>query len=711
MNVRVALAALFMISTYLGARAENSTGTKPDKKSLSDVGEIVFGVNYLAPFSASYDQMKREGIDIHVAMQKDVAQFARLGLNGLRVHYYDREISAPDGTLVENVHLALMDELIALCSSNGIKIVITLISGWPTPCDIGGFASNRTRKELTSVPAVVDAECRFIGELVSHVNPFTGRRYADEPTIVAFELMNEPAYPAGFPDEKVTEVINCLVDAARKTGTRKPLYWNCWTKREKAVASSRIDGVTGSSYPVGLNTGAARKGNRLSQIRRSSIRDVPELRGFSKMIYEFDAADVRGAYMYPAMARQFCAEGICMAFQFHYIATDIASRNLVNRTHHLNMFHTPAKAMSLAIAAEVFRGLQRGLSFEPSHAEMEFSPFRIVPSKNLSEMVTECDYIYTADTQTVPPNPKRLTRIWGCGKSPIFSSNGNGCYFFDKYIHGVWRLQLAPSVMDVADPYTGHRNIKTVILPKPIEMWIGHDDIGQEYSVWDSDGTCIGKASNGTVVLSAGDYVVTKSEIFDENVKRAFSPKFKPNFLVPKPMSASYWNFFDPMQSVNSHVSGARISTVTDGRGAVAIMMRLANLNTSTTFAKISSGCDDRAFAINFPNAPKADAVIVRARASESVTTRMEMVVQDSQGYAWTVIVPLTTEWQDIRIPVRKFRYYPHANRRKPPKNVVFDIRKAIDIQFGIGEWLFPEAADKPHGFIVSGVRIHWTQN
>ena len=678
----------------------------------------IFGVNYLAPFSASYAQMRHEKINCREAIRKDVAQFVRLGLNGIRVHYFDREISTPEGGLVENEHLVLMDELIALCASNRIKTVVTLISAWPTPCDIGGFASRWTRKELASKPEAIAAECRFAKELVCHINPFTGKRYADDPAIAAFELFNEPAYPKDFPDAKVTEFINCLADSVRASGTQKPIYFNCWRKKEKASAAARIDGVSGSIYPTGLDSGAARIGNCLSMVRRSSIRDVPEIRNMKKMIYEFDAADVSGAYMFPAMARQFCAEGIEMAFQFHYIATDIAPRNLVCRTHHLNLFHTPAKAISLAIAAEVFRSLPHGERFEPVHEEMIFPPFRIVPSENLSEMVTERDFLYTADTSTLPPAPEKLVRVWGCGSSKICESTGNGSYFLDRMKAGVWRLQLSPSVLQISDPYSGKKGVKTSISTDAIGFTVRLADLGEKFFVWSAAGKFIVQAKGGNVRLDAGDYVLAKKRVFGDWERKALCYFPYPPFEPPPPRAVEKsdlhsdfnedfgkWNFFKPSQAIFAHVSGARIMREDDGLGRTAVSMRLSNLTTANTFAKISSGCDDFSFLQKSPFATLArNTVVVRARACEKATTKMEMVVKDNRGYAWTYTIPLTVEWRDIRIPAKKFRYYPYANGLKPPKDVVFDIGRAIDIHFGIGEWLFPESAEKPHGIAVAGV-------
>ncbi len=41
----------------------------------------------------------------------------------------------------------------------------------------------------------------------------------------------------------------------------------------------------------------------------------------------------------------------------------------------------------------------------------------------------------------------------------------------------------------------------------------------------------------------------------------------------------------------------------------------------------------------------------IRARALESSTTAVEIVLLERDGAAWGTNIPLTSEWQDIRIP------------------------------------------------------------
>ena len=70
----------------------------------------------------------------------------------------------------------------------------------------------------------------------------------------------------------------------------------------------------------------------------------------AKIIYEFDAADIPGSYMYPAMARSFRAGGAQIATQFQYDPLPLARYNQGWQTHFLNLVCAPQKAVSFVIA-------------------------------------------------------------------------------------------------------------------------------------------------------------------------------------------------------------------------------------------------------------------------------------------------------------------------------------------------------------------------
>jgi hypothetical protein len=432
-------------------------------------GEVaLFGVNYYTPFTVDYAAATRLGLDHRQVIRDDVAHFRRLGLDCLRVHCFDREFSDAAGNIVDNHHLELLDFLVAECASNGIYSVMTPIAWWGgayAPGNIRGFSDIHDMHSLTADRATWPIQARFLKQFAEHVNRFTGRRYADDPAVIAFECINEPLYPKGTPDATVTDYINALADGLRASGTAKPVYYNSWQGRNAAAGASRADGVTGSYYPTGLVAGRELEGPLLGRVRASSLRPDDAIARKSRMIYEFDAADTGAAYMYPALAKLFRAEGVQVAAQFQYDPMPLADVNHNWQTHHLNLVYTPGKALGMAIAAEVFRRVPRGTPYAPADGEIAFPPFRVSVAGDLAEMAAPDAFLYSNTTRTAPPDPAALQRVWGRGSSPVVQYEGSGAYFLDRAAPGVWRLQVYPDIFTAADPYTGSRDVKVTTLP------------------------------------------------------------------------------------------------------------------------------------------------------------------------------------------------------------------------------------------------------
>jgi hypothetical protein len=433
-------------------------------------GEVaLLGVNYYTPFTVDYAETKRLGLDHRQVIRDDVAHFRRLGFGCVRVHCFDREFSDAEGNLIDNHHLELLDFLVAACASNGIYAVMTPIAWWGgafAPGNIHGFSDVYDMRQLTADRATWPIQARFLKQFAGHVNRFTGRRYADDPCILAFECINEPLYPKDMPDALLTDYINALTDALRAGGTSKPVYYNSWHGRNAAAGASRADGVTCSYYPTGLVAGRELEGPQLSRIRASSLRPDAAIARKSRMAYEFDAADTGASYMYPALAKLFRAEGVQVAAQFQYDPLPLAGVNRNWQTHHLNLVCTPGKALGMAIAAEVFKRVPRGTPYEAAEDELRFPPFRVSASEDLAEMVTPDAYLHSNTTRTPPPDPAALERVWGRGSSPMVEYSGTGAYFLDRAAPGVWRLQVYPDVFTAADPYTGSEEVKVKVLPR-----------------------------------------------------------------------------------------------------------------------------------------------------------------------------------------------------------------------------------------------------
>ena len=85
----------------------------------------LFGVNYYTPFWHNYPDLQAVGAAHKQVIDQDVLHFARMGLDALRLHVFDRELSDQDGNLLANEHLDLLDYLIARAKERGIYTVLT----------------------------------------------------------------------------------------------------------------------------------------------------------------------------------------------------------------------------------------------------------------------------------------------------------------------------------------------------------------------------------------------------------------------------------------------------------------------------------------------------------------------------------------------------------------------------------------------------------
>jgi len=478
----------------------------------------VMGVNYYAPFWEDYHLLKTRGVDFKRTIDDDIQHFRRLGLDCLRLHAIDREFSTPEGDLVANDHLDKLDYLLAAAISNGLHVVLTPVAWFSGPRDgePKGFSQVHTKEQLCSEPGPERVVCRFLKAFVSHVNSYTGVRYADEPGILAFECFNEPRYAKGFSDEQLTAHVTRLADAIRSTGTTKPVLYSIWQGRSAAIAAGRIDGVTISAYPNDIQHGRETDLPKLERVRLNEAATNSAVASKLKIAYEFDSADSCCSFMLPAISRMFRSVGVQAAAMFQYDELPLASENAATRTHYLNLVYTPGKAIGLAIAAEVFRRVPRQTPFEPATDAMVFPPFRIDRTRDCAELAAADRYCYTNGALTPPPDPSRLEHVWGVGASSVVTSEGTGAYFLDREAPGRWRLQLYPDVFRLADPFTGRKGEKVAALDRPVALTVNLPDLGPSFRL----------------VLTPGDYVVSRGG----KVEPAPADGRAPRFVLPPTM-------------------------------------------------------------------------------------------------------------------------------------------------------------------------------
>ncbi len=197
----------------------NATYTKPfrvqEQRLIDAEGREVrlWGVNYYLPFSHNYINVRDRGADHLAAIDRDIRDFRLLGVQLVRMHVFDREISDMYGNLVENDHLRVFDYLINQLQANGIYLMITTMAWWNTvenqslldkryafweagQSPAFGFANFCPKHALIWHPQALDCEERYLRGLFTHQNCFSGLRLPEYDNLVVIEVINEPEYPS-----------------------------------------------------------------------------------------------------------------------------------------------------------------------------------------------------------------------------------------------------------------------------------------------------------------------------------------------------------------------------------------------------------------------------------------------------------------------------------------------------------------------------------
>jgi len=153
------------------------------------VRQRFYGVNFC--FSANVpdaETAKRIGV-----------RLARIGYNAVRIHHHEGALieGARDGTTINPAQLAKFDGLMAACIENGIYLTTDLFVSRPVPWRSVGIErdGNVPMDTYKILAAVHDGTWEnlkaFSRQWLLHVNPHTGRTYAEEPALAWLAITNE----------------------------------------------------------------------------------------------------------------------------------------------------------------------------------------------------------------------------------------------------------------------------------------------------------------------------------------------------------------------------------------------------------------------------------------------------------------------------------------------------------------------------------------
>ena len=167
---------------------------------VTDAGPIRFnGTNLTGP--ANFPK--------HADADKLAARLSRLGINCVRLHYMDTWYKPfmPDGTRAQGIldddtatqrklspsQLDKLDYLVAALKKAGIYVNMNLHvarmlderDGVPA----GSPWGNKTVGQF--MPRLIELQKEYARDLLTHVNPYTGNAYTDEPAVAMIEISNE----------------------------------------------------------------------------------------------------------------------------------------------------------------------------------------------------------------------------------------------------------------------------------------------------------------------------------------------------------------------------------------------------------------------------------------------------------------------------------------------------------------------------------------
>lgn len=141
-------------------------------------------------------------------------QLARLGYNTVRFHHYDATSTsrkAADSTTLDPENIDKLDYLFHACKQRGLYISIDLYTVRQTrqgefPEVEGGLPIDNTNHKYKPYAAVSDAIFgnwkAFAGNLLTHVNPYTGLAWKDDPALFSISLINEGNLNSYYPHAK-----------------------------------------------------------------------------------------------------------------------------------------------------------------------------------------------------------------------------------------------------------------------------------------------------------------------------------------------------------------------------------------------------------------------------------------------------------------------------------------------------------------------------
>lgn len=211
---------------------------------VNDAGPVrFFGTNLTGP--ANFPSKE--------AADKLAGRLARFGINCVRLHYFDSEYSnflkekGPGIFTVDPVtqrnfdpqQVDRMDYLIAALKKRGIYVNMNLhVARWWDERD--GFTGKELRPRHDKgvdlfEPRMIALQKEYARQLLTHVNPYTGLAYAEDPCVAMIEINNENGLFNQYHEGGIDRLPEPYAGEFRK-------QWNEWLRR-RYVSTEQLQNI------------------------------------------------------------------------------------------------------------------------------------------------------------------------------------------------------------------------------------------------------------------------------------------------------------------------------------------------------------------------------------------------------------------------------------------------------------------------------------
>ena len=378
-----------------------------------------------------------------------------------------------------------------------------------------GFSNFYSKDSLIWHPEALECQKRYFRTLFAHRGKRTGKRICDYSNIVVVEPFNEPDYIAPWlveTDETPSGMGYRVFSQGKLRQQLKEQFWSFAKKHPElsgtkdicrefntsilanyfnelfpivdeyfgnrtikcsfvsynGTVDERMDQLLKLHHIDALSFGAYLNSCNFDGVNTDSANHLPmaekwlnNVRNYcnsnlARIIYEFDATGTQNGYPIAALSAAFRETGVQMAAYFTYTPAAVAQWNPGWLVHYLAMEHTPSKAAGFAAAAAIFHSGDDP-ELVTDEEKWQGKNFLIERNNDLTVYADQTLFCYSNDTDIVPPQPEKLVKIFGRGKSELASCSGNGCYVLEKVSEKQWKLHLHPAQKFLADPQRGRQ--------------------------------------------------------------------------------------------------------------------------------------------------------------------------------------------------------------------------------------------------------------